>query len=585
MILFRNAASTARWRALTPLSLHPYMPLVLSILLCSSLRVLGQNAGPGEPQTEVIRGTVINAVTQGPIPRALVYSADNRYAALTDGDGHFEFTLPKQVSEAVTGSVYSGLQARALAFAGHQIPVGLMARKPGFLDLPDQVAERSGDNDLTISLLPEGVIKGRVAAAGSESAAGVMVQIFSREVEEGFPRWLPSANVRANSAGEFRFAELLPGSYKIATQEWMDNDPVAALPGSQLYGYPPLYYPGVTELAAGSTIELDAGQTVEADLTISRQPYYPVRIPVANGEFSGGFSVSVQGQHGSRYELGYNHAEQRIEGMLPSGNYVVQVTSYGPKSVSGSTNIRVADAPLLQGPSLTLTPNSSIPLNVKEEFNDTGRSGSGTWGEGKNAFRIRGPRLYLQANVLSADDFSRGGGSLRPPTAPNDDALVLDTVPPGRYWLRLSTSRGYVASATMGSTDLLKQPLVIGSGGSGPIDITLRDDGAELEGTIGSPGEQNTSSSAGGIRAWVYCVPLPESSGQFQQLGAGDDGKFNLQMMAPGDYRILAFSKPQLRLPYRDADAMKAYESKGQVVHLSAGQKTTVQVQVISGTE
>ena len=94
-----------------------------------------------------------------------------------------------------------------------------------------------------------------------------------------------------------------------------------------------------------------------------------------------------------------------------------------------------------------------------------------------------------------------------------------------------------------------------------------------------APGEQNASSSSGGIRAWVYCVPLPESSGQFQQLGAGEDGKFSLQMMAPGDYRILAFSKPQLRLLYRDAEAMKAYESKGQVVHLSAGQKTTVQVQ------
>jgi hypothetical protein len=585
MISFRNAAPTAQGRALTPLFLHAHMALVLSIVLCSSLHALAQSAGSEEPQNEVIRGTVINSVTQAPIPRALVYSADNRYAALTDGDGHFEFTLPKQGSEAVTGSVYSGLQARALAFAGHQIPLGLMARKPGFLDLPDQVAEPSADNDFTISLLPEGIIKGRVAAGGSESAAGVMVQIFSREVEEGLPRWLPSATVRANSAGEFRFAELLPGSYKIATQEWMDNDPVAALPGSQLYGYPPLYYPGVNELAAGSTIDLDAGQTVEADLTISRQPYFPIRIPVATGDISGGFSVSVQGQHGSRYELGYNHAEQRIEGMLPSGNYVVQVASYGPKSASGSANIRIADAPLLQGPSLTLTPNSSIPLNVKEEFTDTRWSGFATSAEGKNSFPLRGPRLYLQANLLSADDFSPGGGPLRPPTAPNDDALVLDTVPPGRYWLRLSTSRGYVASATMGSTDLLKQPLVVGSGASAPIDITMRDDGAQLEGTVGALGEQNASSSAGGIRAWVYCVPLPESSGQFQQFSAGDDGKFNLQMMAPGDYRILAFSKPQLRLPYRDAEAMKAYESKGQVVHLSAGQKTTVQVQIISVNE
>lgn len=52
--------------------------------------------------------------------------------------------------------------------------------------------------------------------------------------------------------------------------------------------------------------------------------------------------------------------------------------------------------------------------------------------------------------------------------------------------------------------------------------------------------------------------------------------------MTPGDYRVLAFSTAQPHLPYRDAEAMKAYDSKGAVVHLTAGQKATVQVQTIS---
>ena len=83
----------------------------------------------------------------------------------------------------------------------------------------------------------------------------------------------------------------------------------------------------------------------------------------------------------------------------------------------------------------------------------------------------------------------------------------------------------------------------------------------------------------------MYCVPLPESAGQFQPLVVSEDGKFNAQMMAPGDYRILAFSVPQPNLPYRDAEAMKQYESQGQVVHLSAGQKTTVQLQNVISAE
>jgi hypothetical protein len=84
----------------------------------------------------------------------------------------------------------------------------------------------------------------------------------------------------------------------------------------------------------------------------------------------------------------------------------------------------------------------------------------------------------------------------------------------------------------------------------------------------------------------VYCVPLPDSAGRFEQLGAStSDGKFMSDRMTPGAYRVLVFRNSQPHLPYRDAEAMKAYESLGPVVHLSPGQKTNVQVQIISNTE
>jgi hypothetical protein len=63
------------------------------------------------------------------------------------------------------------------------------------------------------------------------------------------------------------------------------------------------------------------------------------------------------------------------------------------------------------------------------------------------------------------------------------------------------------------------------------------------------------------------------------------DGKFTSAAMAPGAYRVLAFPDQQPNLPYRDPEAMKAYDTKGQVVHLSAGQKASVQLQMISSIE
>jgi hypothetical protein len=55
--------------------------------------------------------------------------------------------------------------------------------------------------------------------------------------------------------------------------------------------------------------------------------------------------------------------------------------------------------------------------------------------------------------------------------------------------------------------------------------------------------------------------------------------------MAPGSYRVLVFKNQQPNLPYRDAEAMRAYETKGQVIHLAARQKATLQLQTISSTE
>lgn len=558
--------------------------LAFSFLLC--VQTVAQTAenddSQAESQTGTVRGTVINSVTRAPIPRALVNSADNRYAALTDGDGHFEFTVPKQVSDVGTSFGYVGRGSRPRLFRQNHLNLFLLARKPGFLEPPMVAPETASENDIIIPLLPEGIIKGRVTATGDQPAAGVMVQILSRQVVDGLPRWVSGQTAQANSAGEFRFAELLPGAYKILTREWMDNDPAASVPDAPVYGFPPVYYPGVSDASVGSSIEVAAGQMVQADLQIVGQRYYQVKIPVANGDASNDLGISVEGQQGSRFDLGFNHSEQRIEGMLPSGNYVVQATTYGPNSVSGSVALRVADGPA-EGPTLALTPNSSIPLNVKEEFSDSSWKGSMTWSDGRRSYALRGPRVYLQVRAESADGSERMGASLRPPTPADDRTLALESLAPGRYWLRISTARGYVASATMGSTDLLHQPFTVVAGSSAPIEITMRDDTAELDGTISSLSGQNTPPE--GTSALVYCVPLPESNGQFQSLPVSEEGKFSAQTMAPGDYRILAFSEPQPNLPYRDAEAMKAYETKGQVVHLSPGQKTTVQLQSLVSPE
>jgi hypothetical protein len=563
-------------------SSRPRNRLLLVTLLSFSTHVLSQAAPLVQPQKSTVRGTVINAVTQAPIPRALVLTGDNRAGVLTDGEGHFEIALPDQSASVPGGMIFSGGQPQQPSpYVRRGNTYWFMARKPGFLENPgNSRAHASTGDDITISLIPEAIIKGRISYGAGDAALGITVELYSRQVQDGLPRWTQRHAVRANSAGEFRFAELAPGAYKLVTREFMDNDPITNIRGSQQFGFPPVYYPGVRDFAAASTIDLRAGEEVQADLSLVRQPYYSVKIPVTNGDLGGGLNISVQGQGGPGYSLGYNPAEQRIEGLLPTGNYVVEARTWGQNAVNGSVSLRVTGA-TADAPSMTLVPNSSITIQVKEEFTDTSVNLSGTWSDGKNTFELHGPRTYLQASVESADDFAQNrSGSVRQPAGPDDESLVLEDLAPGRYWLRLHTSRGYIASAMQGNLDVLRQPLTVRSGPAAPIEVKVRDDVAELDGTVTSLAQHSSvnDDSAEPAQVWVYCVPLPDSSGELMQFGVSADGKFSNPRMAPGDYRVLAFSSAQTHLPYRDPEAMKAYESKGPVVHLAAGQKVTVDV-------
>jgi hypothetical protein len=292
-------------------------------------------------------------------------------------------------------------------------------------------------------------------------------------------------------------------------------------------------------------------------------------------------NVKVDGQRGPGYALGYNAKTHKIEGSLPDGTYTLSASTYGEDAATGTVDIKVNGEPVT-GPAVALIRNGTISLNVKEDFSQTRDTYESTWSDGRHSFSLAGARLYLNARAEPADDVeSATVGTIRPPTRDRDDSLVIENLPPGRYWLRLDASRGYVESATSGGVDVLRQPVVVGPGANLSVDVKLRDDFAEVQGTLPAISSQAgvASEASAGPAAWVYLLPLTDNPGRMQDFAIFSGGEFSAGRLAPGDYLLLAFSTRQSDLPYRDAEAMSAYQSKGEVVHLSAGQKTSVQLQ------
>jgi hypothetical protein len=319
--------------------------------------------------------------------------------------------------------------------------------------------------------------------------------------------------------------------------------------------------------------------------------------PAASGAENGlQVNVYAHGHKGPGFALGYNNGRHSIEGSLPNGNYTVEASSFGPNGMSGSQTITVKGAPV-EGAILTLTPNSLIPVTVKEEFTGNNFNGSSSFSSnGRSTTFTKGPRVYLRVFLEPMDELGMGTTfTLRNPTGSSDDSLVIEGARAGRYWVQVRSARGYAASVRSGNLDLQHQPLIVGEGGAtSPIEITMRDDLAEISGTVegmtqpasvGSPSGNAGSASPmppGQTGAHVYCIPLADGPGQFTEMWVGPDGSFTSQNVAPGAYRLIAFDREQSDIEYRNPEAMQAYDSKGVVVRVSGGQREQVQLHLIS---
>jgi hypothetical protein len=550
---------------------------------------------PENRQPHPVHGIVINGITREPIGRALVCSPDSRFATMTDSQGRFEFPdsspdSPRELQGAGnSSSSYSEASGSVVTSNG---PTVLLARKPGFLTDQNQEFEKVQAGEITLSLVPEALIVGRVVLSYSDGVTPIQLQLYKRQVQEGRAHWVSVADTTSRANGEFRFAELSPGTYKLFTLELLDRDPETFRPGGPLYGYPPVYFPSANSFAAASTIHLSAGKTFHADLSPVRQRYYPVKVPVANAA-SGlpiSINVMVQGHRGPGFSLGYNDRDHTIEGMLPNGTYTLEATGFGMPAAHGLATIAVHDAPV-EGPAMMLVANPSIPVSVQWEF-------TGTQNRGISARLAQGAQ-YVNVRLEPTEDFGQAPPIyLRPPTREKNNSLAFDAIPPGRYWVHVYPAPGFPSAVSSGGIDLLHHALTVTEGSSAPIEITMRNEAAEIDGTVEGfsnvlektqGGNESASGSADSVPyhslPYVYCIPLPDGNGQFAQTPVGRDGHFNLIDVAPGTYRLLVFPRQQPELEYENPETMKSYESKGIVVRVVAGQKEHVRIPMISPSE
>jgi hypothetical protein len=154
-----------------------------------------------------------------------------------------------------------------------------------------------------------------------------------------------------------------------------------------------------------------------------------------------------------------------------------------------------------------------------------------------------------------------------------DLRLLFFGIGPGTYELgiapQLNTSY-YVETATWGSTDLLRDDLVLDSSGSvPPIEITVRDDGATLNGKIFS----------GDVPPTAQVVLLADKRKTPISLPVNSDGTFAVSGLAPGVYRVFAVDG-SADFDYEDPAFLATISSKIQEITLGPKQSASINLEL-----
>jgi hypothetical protein len=571
-----------------------------------------QQAGEVNKPKTVLRGTVINSVTHEPVGRAVVQASDGRFATMTNDRGQFEmvFKLRKAAAVAVNPgaqdggrrSVDTGNATTSSSGPGAGVsadatvvdrPTYLMARRTGFLSSIPQgspgFAIAPDQEEVTISLVPEARVVGRVTLADGEGARGMQVAIYKRTVQSGRAQWQPAGAAEVKSDGEFRMADLVEGEYKLFSLELNDRDPVNSTPRGQQFGYPPDYYPGAKDFGSGALIHLAAGETFQATLTPEERRYYPVHIGVVNRQQGEVPQVEVwkDGRPGPGYSLGFDFRNGSIGGSLPDGNYLVKVTSQNESGLTGVTNLSVNGGPA--NGMVTLMGGTVVNVQLTEEFGNSEQAQQIREAESRipqsgGDSPVPQRRLhrggYIQFMLWSVEEFSfRRQLMAQPPGDPEAEGLEIQNVPAGEYRVQVQTPVGYVASIRSGGTDLQTSHLVVAAGTTmPPIEVVLRDDGGGIDGTVTDVANRNRTSSAAtsGVAAgFVYVVPQ-DNSGEMKEAVVQANGDFGMVQLAPGTYRVFAFELPGSNPEYSNEDALKKYDA--QTITLAPGQKEKIRI-------
>lgn len=534
---------------------------------------------PQQAPRAVLEGIVVREGTAQTVPRARVLLRRQVGTAwqelppiTTDEKGRFSFTnLAEGLYEAkVEASGYIGSGSSVELSAGETI------------------------RDMSIEITAVANVSGHIRDTSNQPLVNVPVQLLRLSYDSNAQQTYKSAGVAlTNDRGEYRLYWVTPGRYYLlAGRPSTGADPMAAMTAQSLgrvtasgnqvariLGF--AFYPGVADLANARTLDLQPGSDLQIDLALTPKPRTftfrgkvidsrtgqpPARASVFVSTPMPGVdpATTIAGIPGANYTSATGAIQ--IRDLLP-GTYTVTALVQGPSISVGTIPVTVATTDIDEAV-ISVVPAATIQGRLRLE---------GQFSANTTVERLQVALLPIGANsATQAIQNQMSGFSQRSAVNP-DGTFRLNNIVPGDYRVSVTPYYdGFLKEARYGATDALTSPLHVSNAIPNQLDLIIAAAVGKLAGTVTDARSQPVQ--------YAEIVIVPERGRHrpelFQRRSSGENGRFTLSDVAPGDYRVYAWESIE-EYSWFDPEVLAKFETRGTFVHVSESSSQDLSLKVI----
>lgn len=503
---------------------------------------LSNQGGASTENAATIVGHVRNHLTGEPLTDALV--------VLSHGNERGK-TWPLQIKTDKDGG-----------FSFLQVPAGnysVIATHPGYLTnrLAQQTisAGASIASDLKLFLVPQSVLAGRVTAEG-KPISNAVVTANQITLVDGQRKLAIVKRATTNDLGGFRIFGLYPGSYYVSASSHTSQTDSPDDPDQANEEFATTFFSNAPFFPDAAPIDLKEGtERSDVDIALFRTHLWSLHgtvvLPQSGSLFGGSIALQPRDpvlslkQRERTSGVNPRNGSFQIEGVAPGRYTLVANGEAAGMHYSAALPVDVGNADV-EGVTVSLSPSLQIHGNVRVEQGDKCNIAD---------LRIAAVSLGDSGTVQSIQAETDSNG-----------VFILEGLRADHFQFSMNDVQTHCYLKAVSSGSHITDPYDVDLTQAASLQLILSAQAATIEGVV-MDGSSHIVKSVQVVL--VPQAPLDGVMSLYKKTAADEDGRFQLQGVAPGDYVVYVQDAMDSRITFD-------HVSQGQAVSVSAGNRVQI---------